>query len=189
MNLRANHFLNLAYLNEGNSRQQLAYKLLKSMKLWQILEDYTPVLAGTIPIGIDIKGSDLDILCEVSEFDTFKVLVQKAFSAYEDFLLEEGEIINETYLSVSFKRSDFVIEIFAQDKPVVEQHAFRHMIIEDYFLVSRGEAFKAKIIALKNKGIKTEPAFAKVLGLSGDPYLELLKLEKQIKLEGKWKNE
>lgn len=183
MELRTNHFLNLAYLSKGNNRQQLAFKLLKSMKLWQILDDYNPVLAGTIPIGIDIKRSDLDILCEVSEFDTFKILVQKEFAVYEDFSLEEGELRNESYLSVSFKCSDFIIEIFAQDTPVTEQHAFRHMIIEDYFLLTRGEAFKAKIIALKNQGIKTEPAFAEVLGLSGDPYLELLKLEKQIKLE------
>ena len=183
MELRTAYFQSIDYLKHGNQKQKAVFQLLLDLKLWHILDDYNPILAGTIPIGIDIKGSDLDILCEVSEFDTFKILVQKEFAAYEDFSLEEGESRNESYLSVSFKCSDFIIEIFAQDTPVIEQHAFRHMIIEDYFLLSRGEAFKAKIIALKNQGIKTEPAFAKVLGLSGDPYLELLKLEKQIKLE------
>ena len=183
MALRTAYFQNIDYLKHGNQKQKAVYQLLLDLKLWHILADYGPVLAGTIPIGIDTSSSDLDILCQVSDFDHLKGLMQKEFSSFENFSVVQGEVRSEPYLSVSFKCSDFIIEIFAQDITVIEQHAFRHMIIEDYFLLTRGEVFKAKIIALKNQGIKTEPAFAKVLGLSGDPYLELLKLEKQIKLE------
>ena len=180
MALRRNHFINLNYLRAGNSRQQLVYKVIKQIKLWEKLDDYNPVLAGTIPLGIDTKDSDLDILCEVSDFDTFKVQIQKEFSGYDNFSLQAGQVRSGPYMAISFRYAEFVFELFAQNKPVLEQHAFRHMIIEDYFLLTRGEAFKAMIIALKNQGSKTEPAFAKVLGLSGDPYLELLNLEKQI---------
>ena len=183
MALRTAYFQSIDYLKHGNQKQKAVFQLLLDLKLWQILADYGPVLAGTVPIGIDTSNSDLDVLCQVSDFDELEYLLQKEFSAFENFLVVKGEVRSESYLSVSFKHLGFIIEVFAQLKPAIEQHAFRHMIIEDYFLMSKGEAFKTKIIALKNQGIKTEHAFAKVLGLSGDPYLELLKLEKQIKLE------
>ena len=41
-------------------------------------------------------------------------------------------------------------------------------------LEKEGEEFRKQIINLKEKGWKTEPAFAKLLGLKEDPYLELL---------------
>jgi hypothetical protein len=50
------------------------------------------------------------------------------------------------------------------------------MIIESRILKEKGIDFKEKIIKLKSSGIKTEPAFAKLLGLNGNPYVELLKL-------------
>jgi len=46
---------------------------------------------------------------------------------------------------------------------------------EFQILEKEGEAFKHKIIALKKQGVKTEPAFAKVLDLVGDPYEAILK--------------
>jgi hypothetical protein len=49
------------------------------------------------------------------------------------------------------------------------------MLIEHRLLLKHGEAFKNKVIELKQNGLKTEPAFAKLLGIEGDPYEELLK--------------
>lgn len=54
------------------------------------------------------------------------------------------------------------------------------MLIEDIILHEKGSAFRKRIIELKSYGIKTEPAFARLLGLQGDLYSELLKLEKTI---------
>ena len=48
------------------------------------------------------------------------------------------------------------------------------MIIEHHILQQEGEDFKRKVVALKESGMKTEPAFAQLLGLDGDPYLALL---------------
>ncbi len=53
-----------------------------------------------------------------------------------------------------------------------------HMLIENEILIEKGIKFRKIIIDLKSNGIKTEPAFANLLGLTGNPYLELLKLEK-----------
>ncbi|WP_343330978.1 DUF4269 domain-containing protein [Polaribacter staleyi] len=61
---------------------------------------------------------------------------------------------------------------------VKTQNAYRHMIVENKILKEKGFEFKQSIKKLKSNGTKTEPAFAKLLGLEGNPYTELLKLEK-----------
>ena len=50
------------------------------------------------------------------------------------------------------------------------------MLIEHEILELKGPPFKAVILELKRAGLKTEPAFAKALGLTGNPYEELLKV-------------
>ena len=48
------------------------------------------------------------------------------------------------------------------------------MIIEHKILQENDEKFRRDIIKLKERGLKTEPAFAKLLGLEGNPYQALL---------------
>ena len=76
-----------------------------------------------------------------------------------------------------FIQQDFQIEIFCQPVPVKQQLAYRHMIIEYWLLNTRGTLFKKKILDLRAGGLKTEPAFAEVIGLDGDPYDALLTFE------------
>jgi hypothetical protein len=57
------------------------------------------------------------------------------------------------------------------------------MLIEHHFLQTKGDNFRKEIIQLKEIGLKTEPAFAKALSIEGDPYLELLKLERELGLK------
>ncbi|WP_430786630.1 DUF4269 domain-containing protein [Virgibacillus flavescens] len=47
------------------------------------------------------------------------------------------------------------------------------MIIE-HELLRMNSILKNKVICLKKQGYKTEPAFCKLLGISGDPYTELI---------------
>jgi hypothetical protein len=57
-------FTTIDYLKEGNDRQKKAYEVLLKYKIFEKLSNYSPLLAGTVPIEIDIEGSDLDIICE-----------------------------------------------------------------------------------------------------------------------------
>lgn len=166
-------FTKLDYLKIGNEKQKRAYEVLTKHKIFEVLEYYSPVLAGTIPIEIDIEGSDLDIICKVEdniEFEKFLIEIFKDF----DLKIEKLNINNEGSLVCNFEIEEFPIEIFAQNKPTTEQNAYRHMIAEYKILQERGEEFKQKIIDLKKKGVKTEPAFGMLLGLE-NPYEDLLK--------------
>jgi len=51
------------------------------------------------------------------------------------------------------------------------------MIIE-HAILKLDPSVKKEILSLKKQGYKTEPAFCKVLGLKGDPYLSLIQYGK-----------
>jgi hypothetical protein len=79
-------FTTIDYLKNGNAKQRRAYEVLTKHKLFEKLKYYPPILAGTIPIEIDIEGSDLDIICEVDlrfEEDFLDVIMFSKLIPYE----------------------------------------------------------------------------------------------------------
>lgn len=180
------NFRNIEYLKYGNKRQKLAFDDIKKHKIFEILERYNPILTGTIPIGIDLPESDLDIICECKNHSEFKAHLSREFSKKRDFKVYSKEQCGVESTIAEFKTDSFLFEIFGQNIPTEKQNAYRHMLIENRILNEKGIDFKQKIKKLKSDGLKTEPAFAELLGLKGDPYTELLKLE--IKTVGNTSN-
>lgn len=171
-----NDFLNHHYLKTGNPRQQEAYKQLQQLKIFENLKAYTPVLTGTIPIEIDIPESDLDIICYCKNHQQFEKDVAAFYAKMDAFTIKTTLWNHKKSIVAKFKTHSFTLEIFGQNTPVEQQHAYKHMLIEHKILQKMGPEFKAEIIKLKKEGLKTEPAFAKLLGLQGNPYTELLKV-------------
>lgn len=166
-------FTKLDYLKIGNEKQKRAYEVLTKYKIFTILDNYSPILAGTVPIEIDIEGSDLDIICEVEDQMKFEAFLIQNFSE-NDLNIEKITMKGEDSIICNFILEEFSIEIFAQNRPTTQQNAYRHMIAEYKILQEKGDKFKQKIIDLKKNGIKTEPAFGLLLGLE-NPYEDLLK--------------
>lgn len=170
-------FDTIDYLQNGNERQQSAFKVLQSAQILEKLQTFTPLLVGTVPINIDIPGSDLDIICDRSLASGYKEHLITHFSTYPAFEIYDTVIRGESVTMAKFRLADWDIEIYGQDLPSHQQNGYRHMCIEHQLLLAYGEDFRQKIIKLKLEGFKTEPAFALALNLKGDPYLELLKLD------------
>ncbi|PVW13913.1 DUF4269 domain-containing protein [Marixanthomonas spongiae] len=170
-------FRNIEYLKHGNERQKLAFHEIKEHKIFEVLKKYNPILTGTIPIGIDLPESDLDIICECENHFEFKMYLTRKFSEKKDFKVYSKKQNGIESTVAEFKTDNFLFEVFGQNIPTEKQNAYRHMIIENRILNEKGVDFKQKIKKLKSDGLKTEPAFAKLLGLKGNPYTELLKLE------------
>ncbi|WP_426486257.1 DUF4269 domain-containing protein [Flavobacterium sp. 2] len=167
-------FSTIEYLKSGNERQILAYETLVRNKTLEVLVEFDPILVGTIPINIDIENSDLDIICFWQNKDHFVKKVTSLFKNKSDFKIRKTIINEKESVIGNFKLDNFEIEIFGQNIPTKNQNGYKHMIIEHQILESRDENFRQEIIKLKQNGYKTEPAFAKLLGLKSDPYLELL---------------
>ncbi len=52
-------------LLHGTATQQAAYHTLEALRIFPLPGAFDPMLAGTIPLDIDIPGSDLDMVCSV----------------------------------------------------------------------------------------------------------------------------
>jgi len=169
-------FLKIDYLKDGNERQKLAFDTLVNHQIMEKLTAYHPILTGTIPINIDIESSDLDIICYWQDRISFVAKIEASFGLEKDFILRELSIDGHQTIIANFKIDKFEIEIFGQNIPIIKQNAYLHMLIEHRILKEKGEDFRLKVIQLKKEGYKTEPAFAKLLNLKGNPYQSLLQL-------------
>jgi len=167
-------FFTIDYLKQGSPIQQSGYAALIKSNVLDLLKKYNPVLAGTLPLDIFIQGSDLDILCFAPDLSMFEKDLQH-FSAEKDFRVSKKQVNDALSLVCNFKFHGFEFEIFGQPIPTLDQHAYRHLLIEHAILEREGNVFRDAIIDLKESGVKTEPAFAKLLSLPGDPYDALLK--------------
>jgi hypothetical protein len=168
-------FDDTAYLAGGNPTQQQVYELLTRHEIMQALHSYQPLLVGTVPIAISIDSSDLDIICCYADAAQFEDHLIQTFGYYTSFKSYQTNINHEETVVATFSIDNWAFEIFGQNIPTKQQNGYRHMIAEYKLLQKHGEAFTQQIISLKQQGLKTEPAFAKALGIKGDPYLEILK--------------
>jgi ribosomal protein S18 acetylase RimI-like enzyme len=147
-------------------------------RLFRDLEAFQPTLVGTYPLGLQVDGSDLDIACTCEDLEAFERTLRATLSALgiADVRVDRAGCAPPAIVA-AFRIGDIAIEVFGQPLPVHEQRGFRHMVIEGQLLVYGGAALRDQVRALKRAGIKTEPAFAELLSLAGDPYSALLELE------------
>ena len=168
----------LTYLRTGTVRQQQAWQAIAETRIMELLQPYTPVLAGTIPLDIDVSGSDLDIICECHDLDHMESKVRANFGGHKDYTEMRLIVSNIQTSVISFYAAGFFFEIFAQPVPVIKQNAYRHMDMEARLLTVGGQDAYREIRQLKEQGTKTEPAFARYFQIPGDdPYQALFDLE------------
>ena len=167
------------YLAAGTSRQRRTYAVLKDLGILTTLGAFDPVVAGTIPLAIDLPGSDIDIICEVAPAasQSFEQLLRSHYGHLPAFRLRHVEGGPQPALVSSFRYAQVEVEIFGQGLPTVQQYAFRHLVVEHAVLRAGGPAWRTAVRHLKEQGLKTEPAFAALLQLPGNPYETLLTLE------------
>lgn len=157
-------------------RQHDALRVLHALGIPALLAAYAPTLAGTVPIGVDIESSDLDVLCHASNIDAFAADVRRLYSGESGFDLRRPEKAGIPSVVADFVRDGWPVQIFAQPVPVERQRGWLHLVAEARLLALAGPDVRAAIRALKRSGVKTEPAFARLFGLPGDPYETLAAL-------------
>ncbi|MEF3302979.1 DUF4269 domain-containing protein [Paenibacillus sp. GYB003] len=176
--IRERNWFDAGYLKDGTPVQRKAYDVLTRYGLLAGLKRYDPAVVGTIPIGIDIEGSDLDIVCEAADLDAFERSVRDAFGGFDRFSFTRKPAAQgrKERAVARFACDGLPVELYAESTPVASQNGFVHMVVEARLLELFGDRAKEAVLSLKRGGMKTEPAFAAYFGLAGDPYEALLKL-------------
>lgn len=168
---------NIDYLKSGDTTQQKLYESIQSAAVLDKLKAFDPIITGTYPIGIYLPGSDIDITCEYGDKEQFIGALRNFFRALDNFSINTKKLRGIESVIARFEHNGFLFEIFGQPLPVENQYSYRHMLIEHNLLESNDSAFKEKILKLKMQGYSTEEAFVSLLGIVGDPYEELLKVD------------
>ena len=144
----------------------------------EVLAPFDPRVAGTPPLGLDLPGSDIDVLCFAPNACVFTDIVWHAFSDAPAFIAKQW-VDPRRPVVVSFEAAGWQIQLYGEAIPVERQRGWRHFTVERRLLAVGGQDLRAAVLALRQRGMKTEPAFAAVLGLKGDPYVALLDLGEQ----------
>lgn len=142
------------------------------------LRAFDPQVAGTPPLGLDLPASDIDILCHAPDAAVFAAVVWDRFRSQSGFALRQW-IGDGRPVIAGFHAHGWAFEIFAAAVPVREQAGWRHFDVERRLLALGGTPLREAVMAGRRRGLKTEPAVATALGLSGDPYAALLDMQRQ----------
>jgi hypothetical protein len=163
-------------------RQRQAQAILRELDILRHLAPFDPLLIGTIPLGIDTPKSDLDVACHAPDLAHFCAEADRLFGGQAGFRSKMTEKRGVPSAVVSFLAggepgdSALEVEFFAQPLPLDAQYGVRHALVEGRLLDLGGEALAQAVRTLKGQGIPTEPAFARLLNLPGDPYNALWQL-------------
>lgn len=164
-------------MNPQSERCAEAKRVLDHLGIFTVLRAYRPMLAGTIPLGLDLPESDLDLLCQAQDLDAFIRDASAAYGHLPEFRADRIMVRARPTALVQFRAEGFAIELFAQDRPPEAQEGWRHFVLEGRLLELAGDPGLDDLRRLRLAGWKTEPAFAHWLGLDGDdPYQALLEL-------------
>lgn len=158
------------------------YSAIAKSKILHHFKEYNPLIAGTFPLAINVEGSDVDVLLEVLDFEVLSESLKAHYGHCAGFEITFAEVDSLQTLICHFTFDQVPFEVFAQYKSPVRQTAYRHFLIEERLLKLHGELFREQVLKTRMNGLKTEPAFAEVLKLKGDPYQALLDLQKKSSL-------
>lgn len=173
------HHLSLKSVINFELRPKMAI-LLSELKLFEMFKEHQPFVAGTIPLAIDLEGADIDFLITFPDPLQFGELCKQGFSLMPEFELSTGEIKGNPYCLCRFEYRSLPVELFCSSVSTYKQNAFLHFQIEEKLLKYGPVTWHNDVISLKNRGLKTEPAFAKLLNYTEtDAYSFLLDLQKK----------
>ncbi|MBR0839340.1 DUF4269 domain-containing protein [Bradyrhizobium liaoningense] len=148
---------------------------IESSGVLEQLLAFDPRVVGTLPLGLSVPGSDVDIVCHASDPASFAAAIWRRYRSCDDFLLHQWTSAGCPVIA-RFAWGGWPFEIFGAQRPVDEQQGWLHFEIERRLLALDDGRLRNAVVRLRSKGAKTEPAFAAVLGIAGDPYRGLLDL-------------
>lgn len=155
------------------NRFEDAAEVLHQSGIMDSLAAYSPTVVSTLWVGLDIEGSDIDILCHYADQSSYVQAVESRCSDFSEYQQQS----RDDHVITRFNLADYPVEIYASNQAVTEQAGYIHFQVMKRLVELGGEQFQLAIRDLKRQGLKTEPAITHYLNISGDPYEEVAALQ------------
>lgn len=153
-----------------------ARAILERGAVFERLSAFDPRWVGSIPLDIHGPGADADIACSGgADLAAFARALEGAFGEH-GVSVTDNVHAGEASIIARLELEGLPIEIYGRARPVETHESYVHWLAEHRLLALASDRLRGDVRAAKAGGLKTEPAFAKVLRLGGDPHTELLKL-------------
>lgn len=146
-----------------------------SSAVMELLRPFDPHIVGTLPLGLAVPSSDIDIVCHALNPNAFADIVWSRYRSADAFVLYRWSAGTRPAIA-RFVWDGWPFELFGDQRPVHQQRGWIHFEVERRLLALDDGRLRRAVGKLRADGHKTEPAFAAVLGISGDPYRGLLEL-------------
>ena len=169
------HHLSLESVVSLEANEQV-FSAIRGSEVLERLARFDPLVAGTFPLNIFTAESDVDVLVCSEDLSLLSDEITKLYSSFDCFKLDFVKQDEGSYLLAKFNYNDVPFEIFGQSITTVKQRGYKHFQVEERLLKLGGGTLRKKVRELRSSGLKTEPAFASALDLSGDPYISILDL-------------
>ncbi|WP_375779471.1 DUF4269 domain-containing protein [Bradyrhizobium sp. ma5] len=153
-----------------------------SSAVMELLRPFDPHIVGTLPLGLAVSGSDVDIVCHALDPNAFADIVWSHYQSADDFVLYRWTSGTRPAIA-RFVWDGWPFELFGDQLPVRQQRGWIHFEVERRLLALDDGRLRRAVSELRADGLKTEPAFAAALGIPGDPYLGLLELAAETDAE------
>ena len=146
------------------------------------LAPFDPRIVGTLPLGLAVAGSDIDIVCHALDPNAFADIVWSHYQSADDFVIYRWTSGTQPVIA-GFMWDGWPFELFGDRQPVEQQRGWIHFEVERRLLALDDGRLRRAVGSSRAGGLKTEPAFAAVLGISGDPFRGLLELAHETDAE------
>ena len=112
-------------------KNQKVYGALKKSLVLEIFKACQPMVAGSFPLGLEVSGSDLDILLTSSDLKALHKLAETSFGPFQKYEAQFTEVAGLESLVIRFDFEGVSFELFAQATESLQQVAYRHFQIEE----------------------------------------------------------
>ncbi|MCG8414907.1 MAG: DUF4269 domain-containing protein, partial [Pseudomonadales bacterium] len=96
------------------NRKDEALLALEHSAILVNLSQYSPTVVSTLWVGMDIEGSDIDVICCYQKKKQFIEDLESSCQQFKKFQITDMD----DRVIASFNQDGFCIEIFATDQPV-----------------------------------------------------------------------
>lgn len=129
----------------------------------EALAAYDPRCVSSLASGLDVPGSDLDVVCDLRGGPSLVADARAAFGGRTGF----SDWTSGPRTVVAWWQDDGLgVEVVGAPRAVTEQPAFRHFCVQERLVALGGAPFAEAVRAVRRcEGRKTEPAICRVLGL------------------------